>query len=458
MSFHIDDATGEKHLHVAWFRIDLETERAIDPGLFKNHLKQLSRTLEKDFALREISNARQPHDRARAAGRDELEESRRLGTDVREIRTAILDCFEQSDGGKAFKAALEERGFMLANGDRRDCFVVIDPAGGQHALNKKLTGLTLAQTRDRLADLDRSQLPSVEQAKEMQAARQAQEREKHGRGADGQGREDRPTSSGPQNAPQPDYAAAQGWRADIRPASNQNTRETMTLDAVMRDPWKAVDLELPKDADFALLAAVAASARQCERAAAAHARVDQIVHPEGVALDLERGASAEARLAEAERMLAELPPERRTVAPFLNAARMQDLALWNILGAYLDGSASREPPAIITAAEIDRDPWSVLRCNLDSLTGASAELVERVIGTAESLREEALRRRDETSYSPEERELWEDLATIATGTVKEAQSHPSRDGKRIWSFAEMERPGTTAEEVRPDYARRQRTA
>jgi hypothetical protein len=69
--------------------------------------------------------------------------------------------------------------------------VVIDHAGGQHALNKKLTGMTLAETRNRLADLDRSQLPGVEQAKELQAqrqlAREAVQQEKHGRGADGPG-------------------------------------------------------------------------------------------------------------------------------------------------------------------------------------------------------------------------------------------------------------------------------
>ena len=81
---------------------------------------------------------------------------------------------EKSDGGKAFKAAIEAKGLMLSNGDRRDCFVVIDQAGGQHALNKKLTGLTLAAIRERLADLDRQQLPSVEQAQAMQRARQAE--------------------------------------------------------------------------------------------------------------------------------------------------------------------------------------------------------------------------------------------------------------------------------------------
>lgn len=192
VSYHIDPASGEKHMHVAWFRVDLETMRAIDPGLFKNHLKQLARDIERDFGLRQVGNGREAGDRARIADRDEVEESRRLGTDVRAIRTSILDSYEQSDSGKAFKAALEAKGLVLANGDRRDCFVVVDPEGGHHALTKKLTGQTLAATRERLADLDRSQLPSVDQAKTLQAERlQAQEAQKqtHRQVALGQGRE-----------------------------------------------------------------------------------------------------------------------------------------------------------------------------------------------------------------------------------------------------------------------------
>lgn len=61
---------------------------------------------------------------------------------------------------------------MLAAGDKRDCFVVVDHAGGHHALTKKLTGLTLAQIRQRLGDLDRAKLPGVDQAKIRQRARQ----------------------------------------------------------------------------------------------------------------------------------------------------------------------------------------------------------------------------------------------------------------------------------------------
>ena len=129
VTFHIYD-NGERHMHIGWCRLDLEEMRAIDPGMYKNHLKQLARDFERDFGLRELDGTRKPEDRAKAPGRAEEEESRRLGTNVREIRTAILDCLERADGGKGFKAALEERGFVLANGDRRDCFVVIDQAGG----------------------------------------------------------------------------------------------------------------------------------------------------------------------------------------------------------------------------------------------------------------------------------------------------------------------------------------
>jgi hypothetical protein len=205
---HRNPETGERHFHVAWFRFDPEREGVIDPGLFKNKFKQEARKIEKDFALRELSNDRRPHDRARAGTRNELEESRRLGTDIRAIRTGILDCFEKSDNGKSFAAAIRAQGMELANGDRRDCFVVVDAGGGQHALNKKLTGMTLADIRSRLADLDRSQLPTVEHAQEMQSARQAvrdgargAEQEKHGRGVQGQGRENT-TSQTPENGRQ----------------------------------------------------------------------------------------------------------------------------------------------------------------------------------------------------------------------------------------------------------------
>jgi hypothetical protein len=236
VTFHHLDQSGDKHLHVGWFRIDLESMRAIDPGLYKNDLRELCREQERAYGLRQLDNeGRKPQ--AHEASQNETEESRRLGTDAREIRAAIVDCLQRSDTGRAFKIALEERGLILANGDRRDCFVVVDQAGGHHALNKKLTGMTLAAIRERFSDLDRSQLPGVEQAQEMQQHRQAE-------------------------------------RTTHPEAANQNIREPMTLEAITRDPWQAVYLNVPADADRTLLAAVATCADQCAKFAFAASRVD----------------------------------------------------------------------------------------------------------------------------------------------------------------------------------------
>jgi len=165
---HLPD--GATHLHIAWSRVDLEHECAIDPGLYKLKLKEISRQLEKELGLTQVCNERDPEQKTLAPGRNEFEQARRLGTDLKEIREDIRACWGRSDNGRSFEAALAERGYILARGDKRD-FVVVDHAGGDHALGKRITGVTAAETRARLSDIDKQQLPSVEHAKAMQAER-----------------------------------------------------------------------------------------------------------------------------------------------------------------------------------------------------------------------------------------------------------------------------------------------
>jgi hypothetical protein len=173
VSFH-HLADGSVHMHTAWSRISLSEDGrlfAIDPGLYKNKLKEISRELEKELGLKLVRNERAPDDLTRSAGRNEFEQARRLGTDLKAIRTTIRECWERSDNGKSFTGALEAHGLILARGDRRD-FVIVDQAGGDHALSKRITGATVAETRVRMSDVDRARLPGVDQAKEMQAGRQ----------------------------------------------------------------------------------------------------------------------------------------------------------------------------------------------------------------------------------------------------------------------------------------------
>lgn len=138
-------------MHIAWSRIDLEQRRARDPGLYKNKLKETSRQLECELGLTRISSERPPGSKTRAPGRKEFEQARRLGTDLASIREAIRACFDAADNGRSFVAALATHGLVLARGERRD-FVVVDHAGGMHALSKRITGKTATQIRARLAD------------------------------------------------------------------------------------------------------------------------------------------------------------------------------------------------------------------------------------------------------------------------------------------------------------------
>src|SRR3954447_17585304 len=159
---------GNTHMHIAWSRIDLEQHRTRDPGLYKNKLKEISRQLECELGLTRISSERPAGGKTRAPGRKEFEQARRLGTDIAGIREAIRACFDATENGRSFTALLASHGLVLARGERRD-FVVIDHAGGLHALSKRITGATAAEIRMRLADLDPAKFPSVSQAKTEQA-------------------------------------------------------------------------------------------------------------------------------------------------------------------------------------------------------------------------------------------------------------------------------------------------
>lgn len=168
VAFH-HAAGGDTHMHIAWSRIDLASLKAIDPGLFKNKMKELCRAFEKEHGLTQVANERAADNRTRSANRAEFEQARRLGADLKAIRNTIRDCWQAADSGRGFAAALAEHGLILARGDRRD-FVVIDRKGGDHALSKRITGATAAETRARMADLDRAVLPSVDEAKATQRA------------------------------------------------------------------------------------------------------------------------------------------------------------------------------------------------------------------------------------------------------------------------------------------------
>jgi hypothetical protein len=178
IAFHTFD-NGDSHMHLVWSRIREHDLTAIPLPFFKRRLKTLSRELELEFALEPVTS-RRPDEIRFAPTRGEQEQARRLGVDVHDIRNTIRYCFERSDCGASFQAALDHENLILARGEKRD-FIVVDHAGGIHALGKRILDVSAAKIRDRLSDLDRENLPSVEMARTAIAGHELETPEKRTR-------------------------------------------------------------------------------------------------------------------------------------------------------------------------------------------------------------------------------------------------------------------------------------
>ncbi len=130
----VHEKKGRRHLHVVWSRIDPATMKAVNLPFFKNRLKELSRELylENGWTLPEghrTNGWKNPLNFTLA----EWQQAMRLGLDPREIKQAMREAWDQSDGLSGFRHALEEKGYYLARGDRRG-FVAVDVYGEVYAL------------------------------------------------------------------------------------------------------------------------------------------------------------------------------------------------------------------------------------------------------------------------------------------------------------------------------------
>jgi hypothetical protein len=88
------------------------------------------------------------------------------GLDPRVITAEVTELWQSADSGRAFAAALEQRGYILAKGDRRD-FVIIDQAGDAHSLTRRIAGARAAAVRARMTDIDSNTLPGVAEAQAL---------------------------------------------------------------------------------------------------------------------------------------------------------------------------------------------------------------------------------------------------------------------------------------------------
>lgn len=164
--FHEKD--GRRHAHAVWSRIDTDEMRAKNMSFYKQKLMDVSRDLylEHGWDMPKgmiARNMRNPLNYSRA----EWQQAQRSKQDPKMIKAAIQECWKTSDGTDALKAALEEKGFFLARGDRRGV-VAIDVSGEAYSLSR-WSGVKAKDVRERIPDADF--LPSAQEAKEHIASR-----------------------------------------------------------------------------------------------------------------------------------------------------------------------------------------------------------------------------------------------------------------------------------------------
>jgi len=171
---------GREHIHIVWSRIDLERMRSVsDSHNYRKH-EEVARELERRFGHDRVQGAHHERDGVerpdRTPSRAELRQEERTGIKGKLVKEEVTAAFRASDGAEAFKAALEDKGYLLAQGDRRD-FVIVDRAGGIHSLARRIDGMKAAGLREFMAPLDRAALPTIEQAKEIAEERQSRAQE-----------------------------------------------------------------------------------------------------------------------------------------------------------------------------------------------------------------------------------------------------------------------------------------
>ena len=166
---------GREHLHVVWLRIDPETGKAIsDSHNYRRH-EIVARELEREFGLERVQGVHIERDDIKRPVRTpeayEFAQAARTGVTPAEAKAEITGLWRQADSGRAFADALDDAGWTLAHGDKRD-FVVLDAFGETHSLARRVEGVKAAEIRARMVDIDLATLPSVDEARQAIRDRQ----------------------------------------------------------------------------------------------------------------------------------------------------------------------------------------------------------------------------------------------------------------------------------------------
>ena len=169
---------GRPHLHVVWCRTNIDEMKLISDSYNYVAHERASALMEKEFGQEFVPGKHVKRDRERQPefpqermSQDEAQQAARLGVTKEERIAQLAEIRKSCDDGLAFKNALEDAGYVLAKGDRRG-FVLVDQQGEIFSLSKYLPDLKRKEYNAFMASVDPAALPSVDEAKAFQEARE----------------------------------------------------------------------------------------------------------------------------------------------------------------------------------------------------------------------------------------------------------------------------------------------
>ncbi len=151
---------GRQHIHVVWARTDIDTMTLRSDSMNYLAHERASKALELEFGHEPVPGKHAKRDREKqpefpnaAVNQAEWQQAERTGINPADRKDQITALKQASDSAQAFKTALEEQGYMLAKGDRRD-FVLVDQAGEFYSLARQIRGMKAAELREFMKGID----------------------------------------------------------------------------------------------------------------------------------------------------------------------------------------------------------------------------------------------------------------------------------------------------------------
>jgi len=171
---------GRTHIHAVWPRTDVDTMKIIPDSYNYAAHERASMRMELEFGQDFVPGKHAKRDRRKQPefprqefDYAEAQMAARSGLSVAERKELMGGMKAAAANGQELKKALEDAGYVLAQGDRG--YLVVDREGVHSALSKNI-GLKKAETETFMADVPLEGLPTLEQAQAMQEAKARSEK------------------------------------------------------------------------------------------------------------------------------------------------------------------------------------------------------------------------------------------------------------------------------------------